>query len=128
MNFAHGKTSLYQKIKILSQKNCRNCKQRELKTHFPVFLANGQIAVPLKNNQLLLPDKISGSLFSFEQPERSSLVRNSKLNIPDERLLWLLLPLRFKRDLEFYASLFKRGMNVGFGVLAISLLQAAWIV
>ncbi|KAK9200357.1 hypothetical protein WN944_015554 [Citrus x changshan-huyou] len=84
---------------------------------------SSSIAVPLKNNQLILPDEISGSLFSFGQPERSSLVRNSKLNIPDGRLFRLLLPLRFK-----ITSLFRRGINVGFGILAISLWQAAWII
>ncbi|GAY31706.1 hypothetical protein CUMW_287850 [Citrus unshiu] len=84
---------------------------------------SSSIAVPLKTNQLILPDEISGSLFNFEQPERSSLVRNSKLNIPDGRLFRLLLPLRFKKT-----SLFRRDINVGFGVLAISLLQAAWII
>ncbi|KAK9205436.1 hypothetical protein WN943_015703 [Citrus x changshan-huyou] len=80
------------------------------------------IAVPLKNSLPTLPDEISGSLFSFEQPERSSSVRNSKLNIPAGRLFRLLLPLRFK-----ITSLFRCGINVGFGVLAISFLQAPWI-
>ncbi|KDO41020.1 hypothetical protein CISIN_1g030953mg [Citrus sinensis] len=84
---------------------------------------SSSIAVPLKKNQLILPDEISGSPFSFEQPERSSLVRNLKLNIPDGRLFRFLLPLRFKMT-----SLFRRGINVGFGVLAISLLQAAGII
>ena len=84
---------------------------------------SSSIAVPLKNNQLILPDEISGSHFSFEQPERSSSVRNSKLNIPAGRLFRILLPFRFK-----ITSLFRRGINVGFGILAIRLWQAAWII
>ena len=84
---------------------------------------SSSIAVPLKYSRLMLLDEISGSFFSFEQPERSSLVRNSKLNILAGRLFRLLLPVRFKAT-----RLFGCGINVGLGILAISFLQAAWII
>ena len=45
----------------------------------------------------MLPDEMSGSLFSFKQPERSSSIRNSKLNILAGRLFTLLLLLRSRQ-------------------------------